>query len=269
MEPGNVRAVDGSRACLLDTGSLWAIATRATAACWPSTSPAASPPARIQVAMPAEVDTLLARAASQRDLPEPRAVRTCDAWAKAEMAFDEYDETMAAIQQMRAGDLLLVDGVVNGAPTWEQTLNDRILEAATDAEVAVIAVAKRTGAMHNGQPAGPTLMAAARATGARGPWLAKLPTSDMTVGLLHPAAATCFRLDGDASAFGRLVPLCRDAAFPGYPYPLAQAHMLAAITEADAGDLVARLMQEADAAGAGAFVVDPHALLDSRPRRFG
>ena len=117
---------------------------------------------------------------------------------------------------------------------------------AAERGVVVAAVTKHSSLSRGGAPLlGQLELEAEQALGPRVPWWAPVARtraserSDVGAGLqvlaarLDPDARFAFRVDlpadvAPAPALGRLSALCDDAAFPGYPYPLAVADRLAA-----------------------------------------
>jgi hypothetical protein len=179
------------------------------------------------------------------------------------MALEELGCALAAIEASApsaAHRLLLVDGALRGLPPHAQAMADRIVAAAGARKLVVLAVAKRSGLEHEGVPLVPLLRRHAPA----GCWATEVQPGTF-VAHLHPRAATPFRVDApDIGAVARLAPLCRDAAYPGYPYPLAAAHNAVAITAAQTADLKASLDAAVRRHGGSAagLLADFHDVLD-------
>ena len=113
---------------------------------------------------------------------------------------------------------------------------------AASSGVAVAAVAKRSSLARDGAPVLPALMR----DSPDGCWRTALDCDSLGRSgavRLNPASEWAFRLDvagGDYGAVAAsLVALARDAVYPGYPWPLAQAHNLVIID----GDLTDALRQ--------------------------
>ena len=116
--------------------------------------------------------------------------------------------------------------------------------------------------------------------GARATWWAPVARSSPSTGpglqvvvvRLDPDARFSFRVDlpGDAdpeSTLSRLSTVCDDAAFPGYPYPLASADRLAACPRWVRDDAWRRIEELLDRAGVPAELherafADRHRLLE-------
>jgi hypothetical protein len=249
-EPGAVAAVDGSSAVLVDNGTVWAVAVRAAAVHWPGAD-RAEVPVLFHAALASEGADQAARAYAAAGLEAPR-VHGAEGYAEAYRTLAELDTARAAIDALPPGGLLLVDGALHQLPRHAQAVADRILALAAARQVAVLGVAKRSGLVPPGLD------------GPRSPWRVPL-AQGIQVCRLHGASRHRFRIDGDAGALGRLLPLSRDAVYAGYPYPLALAHNRVAITEAHARELGASLearLRRAGGAAAARLVVDFHAVLD-------
>jgi hypothetical protein len=266
--PGPVAAVDGSHAVLSDNGAVWIGATRAAAVPWPRPAPTAAPAPRIHVATPAEAQAQLDARYAMLGLESVRAA-SAEAWLEALRGLDELDAALAAAGALPSGGLLLIDGALRGIPRQPQAIADRIRAAAEGRGVAVIGVAKRSGLESGGHPLVPLL----QRTGPPGRWLVEVEGGDGPAGAavrtyvarLHPRSLHAFRIDAqDAAAVARLVSMSRDAAYCGYPYPLALAHNAVALTASDVGDLRSSLDAALRRHGApvASLVADFHAVLD-------
>ena len=262
-EPTPVVAVDGSHAVLVDNGAAWVVAHRVAAVAWPAASGAPGPgsPRAPRVA-PVPVVTATAPADVARhlgDLPGPLP-RGADAFAAALRARAEADALLSAIEAAPAGALVLADGALRGLPDEAQSAADAARAAARRRGVALVGVAKRSGLERGGVALAPLLHAA----GPPGAWA--VPVDDgVWVARLHAGAAQAFRVDADHLAdVARLVPLARDAAYLGYPYPLAKAHNAVALTAAEVGELKAGLERALRRTGGGALATarDFHDVLD-------
>ncbi|MEA3136941.1 MAG: hypothetical protein QOC71_1222, partial [Thermoplasmata archaeon] len=104
----------------------------------------------------------------------------------------------------------------------------------------------------------------AAARGVAGPWSVEAEPG-VHVAKLHRASQHAFRIDADADVLPLLASLSNDAAYTGYPYPLAVAHNRVALTGAHVRDLKARLDLELRRKGAVAagLARDFHAVLDA------
>lgn len=266
---GAAWAVDGSHAVLVDNGVSWVVATRAEAIRWPE--PAATPaPVRFHAAGPEDAAGQIAAAHDARGLEAPERVASAESFAQAWRALGEHDAAMAALASMSAGDLLLVDGALHGL--GEQTavaMADRVVAAARRRGASVVGVAKRSGLSAAGVPLVPLV---ARAGQERtDAWASPVPDmAGVFVARLHAAAPFTFRVDVatadmEEEALGRLLPLCRDAVYTGYPYPLALVHNRVAITAAEQAALRQEVLDAVRVAGGAAawdLLQDFHDVLD-------
>lgn len=264
-----VAAVDGSHAVLVDTGAVWVVATRATAVRWPG---AIHPevPVQISAAGPEEGKELVAAQYQARGL-EPPPVAGAESFAEALRSLAEFEATRDALANLPTGGLVLLDGALERLPKLAAALVERLLESAERHHVGLIGVAKRSRLESGGVP----LVAALRRLGLDAmpekAWAVPVPDHTMAhVALLHPRSKHAFRVDTtDPAALADLLPLCQDAVYTGYPYPLAVAHNAVAISGAAARNLRARLGDEVRLHGGDAWhlVDDFHDVLDRNAPR--
>lgn len=247
-EPGTVVAVDGSNAVLVDNGAVWVVAHRAQTLTWPGPTVAAEPV--VTACTPEQAVQLAGHtlfgadglASALRDRAERRALA----------------ETVAKAPH---GALVLADGALRGLPPEIQRDVDPILAAAKARGVVLVGVSKRSSLERDGVP----LVSALHAAGPPGIWAVEV-SEGIFVARLHAQAPCAFRVDADSVAdVGRLVDLCRDAAYVGYPYPLAKVHNQVAFTGGVVSDLRAgleRALRRAGASEALRLVADFHDTLD-------
>ncbi|HUR26085.1 MAG TPA: DNA double-strand break repair nuclease NurA [Candidatus Thermoplasmatota archaeon] len=255
-------AVDGSSAILVDNGAAWVVALRAVAVAWPGPAQP-EPEPRVVATLPSDAQATVDSAYARAGLEGP-AVRSADAFAEALRGLAELEATLAAVAHASPGTLLLVDGALHGLPPTAAALAGRVVEAARARGLPVAGVAKRSGIEGSGLPLVPALLAEAKARGIAGPW-AVVAEPGVHVAKLHRAAQHAFRIDADADVLPLLAALSNDAAYTGYPYPLALAHNRVALTGAHVRDLKARLDLELRRKGAAAagLARDFHAVLDA------
>jgi hypothetical protein len=255
-------AVDGSSAVLVDNGAAWVVAFRAVAVAWPG--PAfPDPEPQVVASLPGEAQATVDRAYGRVGLEGP-AIRSAEGFAEALRAVAELEAALAAVAAAAPGTLLLVDGALDGLPPGPAALSARLVEAAHAGGLRIAGVAKRSGIEGSGLPLVPSLLAEAAAQGVEGPWAVEaLP--GVHVAKLHRSAQHAFRVDAAADVLPRLVALSNDAAYVGYPYPLAVAHNRVALTGAHVRELKARLDLELLRKGVGAagLARDFHAVLDA------
>jgi NurA domain len=262
-EPGVVVAVDGSHAVLVDSGAAWVVAVSAGAARWQARPPVVEP--EIVASGPGEAQGLLDERFARMGLEPPKA-RSAEAFAESLRGLAELETTLGVLGGMARGDLLLVDGALHGLPPAATAGIDLMFQEAEKRGVTIVGVAKRSGL----ELAGVSLVPAIFAEGSRRlpgqTWSCPVPGSSGTfVVRLHAAAPNAFRVDAVSHAeLGRLLPLCRDAAYTGYPYPLAVVHNAVALTASRVADLRGQLETRLRTnGGPGMQLVDDfHAVLD-------
>lgn len=149
----------------------------------------------------------------------------------------EWDAALDCVRRAAAGALVLIDGDL----VSDRRLPGRVSAVTKEARergVAVVGVTKQSGLARGGTPLVSWLESEAeRTVGSRRRWWATVGrtgdrTVDVTVAKLDPDARYAFRVDLPGAAdpavtLSSLAAVCDDAAFPGYPYPLAVADRLA------------------------------------------
>lgn len=250
-EPEPLFAIDGSHAVLVDNGATWVVAHRAIALPWPS--PAGQPVLATKPVVTATTPDQAAHLAGE-------SVATAEAFAQALRVQAEQRALLDAIRAAPRSGLVLADGALRGLPPAPQALADEARELARSRGVALVGISKRSGLERDGVP----LVAALHAAGPAHPWVSTVQEG-VHVARLHAAAPFAFRVDADqVDDVGRLLPLCRDAAYIGYPYPLAKAHNRVAFTAGEVAELKAGLERALRRQGASAVLAarDFHDVLD-------
>lgn len=261
-QPPRCLAVDGSSAVLADNGAAWVVAFRAAAVAWPGPA-VPDPEPQVVATLPSEAQATVDLAYGRVGLEGP-AIRSAEGFAEALRAVAELEAALAAVAVAAPDTLLLVDGALDGLPPGPAAVAARLAEAARAAGLRLAGVAKRSGIEGSGLPLVPSLLAEAAAQGVEGPWSVEaLP--GVHVAKLHRSAQHAFRIDAAADVLPQLVALSNDAAYVGYPYPLAVAHNRVALTGAHVRELKARLDLELRRKGVGAagLARDFHAVLDA------
>jgi hypothetical protein len=185
----------------------------------------------------------------------------------------EWEAVERSVEDAEAGAVVLIDGDLQ--PDWRipSTYLAAILARAAERGVILAGVTKRSSLARGGAPLlGQLEMEGAAELGPRSVWWAPVARTRPDVGYglqvvvarLDPDARFAFRVDLPADAdpeaiLGAVSPLCDDAAFPGYPYPLTVADRLAACPGWVRHDLWLRVDECFDAAGVA---------LDVRERAF-
>jgi hypothetical protein len=254
-EPGTVWAVDGGSCVLADGRSFQVAATRAARVRFSAgvTDLVDAPPLTVQAVSRDEMRGLY-RGTLERmgcKIPEdmPDGLRPVDFLRECA----EWQETSRAVTQAAPGDLVLVDGSLHGGPFVPAEFVRRVHGRAVEREVHLAGVVKAS-TLFWGRNA--PLVGLLKRRGDRElglvPWTARISTDprfgrlyvgDIFVTHLAPTATHAFRVDvarGTGSAeevLARLAGCAGDAAFVGYPYPLARAHRAARVSGYAVADL--------------------------------
>ena len=253
--PGTIWAVDGGSCFLADGRSFQVAAYRAARVRFAEdrTDRVEAPPLSVRALsgeevrrISREVLTELCGAEPER-LPElPRPVDGFREWA-------EWREVARTVRESSPGDLVLVDGSLHGSPLVPPDVVRRVHQEAVAREVSLAGVVKAS-TLFWGRNAPLVTLLKRRADRELGPrtWAARISTDptfgrlyvgDIFVAHLAPTAPHAFRVDvarGPAppeDVLARLAGASDDAAFPGYPYPLARAHQAARVSGYAVADL--------------------------------
>jgi hypothetical protein len=212
-----------------------------------------SPPLHVRALSTAELESIAREALAELcgapperlpDLPRPvDALREWSEWALA----------ARTVREAGPGDLVLLDGSLHGGPLVPPEVVRTVHGEAVEREVSLAGVVKASTLFwgrnaplvtllkrRGDREAGPVAWAARISTN---PTFARLYVGDIFVAHLAPTAAHAFRIDvagGGAPArdvLARLAGCSGDAAFVGYPYPLARAHQAARVTGYAVADL--------------------------------
>lgn len=254
-EPGTVWAVDGGSCVVADGRSFQVAAYRAARVRFASgvTRVVEAPPLTVRAlsrhemrAAALEALTELCGAEPER-IPElPRPVDALREWA-------EWAEVRRTIGEAEPGDIVLVDGSLHGGPLVPPEVVRAVHGDALARGVLLAGVVKASTLFwgRNAPLVGLLKRRADREVG-RIPWAALISTDpsfarlyvgEIFVAHLAPTGPHAFRVDvarGPAAAeevLGRLAGAAADAAFVGYPYPLARAHQAARVSGYAVADL--------------------------------
>lgn len=183
------------------------------------------------------------------DVPAPpfESTRIVPQLAEAERILAEYDAARRALQELRRGDLLLLDGSLGDEDRYA-ALQASLEERADEVGVRVAGLAKDSGLSLGGVlPLPLELEELAIAREVPTPWwtdvtdpLGRSDGAHRVLVARFDARAPAFRLDvvGEpASVVAHVASLCNDAAYPGYPYPLARVHARVHFESGEAADL--------------------------------
>ncbi|MDK2974193.1 MAG: hypothetical protein PWP08_564 [Methanofollis sp.] len=169
----------------------------------------------------------------------------------------EYWTALRLAESLDAGDVLLLDGALRVSHESHRPILMDILRCAAGRGVLVAAVTKAAASTWgNGIPLVPAAAALARRIGVPGPWYLEIPSGigdgvrhrewdfgATYVGCLHPRARHPFKVDLPVGTFpdeavrtfSALAAYADDGRVTGYPFPLFDAHRMAAITADQTG----------------------------------
>jgi len=276
-QPGRVWAVDGGSCTVADGRSFAVVAFRVARVRFEDGGIALveSPPLEVVTVAGDRLDALARDALAQlgedpERLPElPRPVDALREWA-------EWREVQRTVREAATGDLVLVDGSLHGGPLVPPGVVRRVHAEAVERGVSLAGVVKASTLFwgrhvplvtllkrRGDRELGPARWAARISTD---PVFGRLYVGDIFVAHLAPTAPYAFRVDvargpGDAGdVLARLAGLADDAAFVGYPYPLARVHQAARVTGYAVAD-VRRAFRD-ELARAGLWEDDVEGLFD-------
>ncbi len=247
--PVLIAAVDGSSRTLLDGGTFVVVALRAGRVVVRDAEEVLEREAPLEVrlleadAFADEWSERYREATGRLPAEQPPDLQAALEWLR-ELA--ETEAALAALEVLAIagapGSLLLLDGALTSPHAPARDALRLGLDRADAAGVTVAAVAKRSSLARDGAPVLPALMR----DSPDGCWRTALDCDSLGKSgavRLNPASEWAFRLDVAGGDYGTvaasLVALARDAVYPGYPWPLAQAHNLVIID----GDLTDALRQ--------------------------
>ena len=254
-EPGTVWAIDGGSCVLADGRSFQVAAYRAARVRFEggATDLVESPPLTVRALSSDEMRALIREAFERLDAPVPEELPRIPRPVDFLRECGEWEEVRRTIGEARAGDLVLVDGSLHGGPLIPADVVRSSHREAVDRGVALVGVVKASTLVWGRNAPLVTLL---KRRGDRelgpAPWsarisvdpqFARLYVGDIFVAHLAPTAPHAFRVDvarGPVPAedvLARLAGCSEDAAFVGYPYPLARAHRAARVSGYAVADL--------------------------------
>lgn len=263
--PPDVWAVDGGQALVADARTVAVYVTRAATVRWQGGRCTVEDEGHLEHHLLGAGEGRAALAASGAPVAADAAVdvNLLRDWA-------EWRAVAAAVDSAEPGAMVLVDGDLQ--PDWRIASGwlASLLERAAGRHITLVGVTKHSSLARGGAPLVGWLEGEADAAlGPRSRWWTTVATTRPDVGpglgvvvaRLDPDARFAFRVDLPASSppapvLASLSALCDDAAFPGYPYPLAVADRLAACPGWVRDEVWAALDGHFDAAGVPAGVRD-------------
>lgn len=254
-EAGTVWAIDGGSCMLADGRSFNVAAYRASRVRFRGgqTDVVDSPPLTVQALSSEEMRRIAREQLTQLCGAEPERLPELTRPVDALREWAEWSEVLRTIRDAEPGDLVLVDGSLHGGPMVPSQVVRTAHEEAVAKGVSLAGVVKASTLFwgRNAPLVGLLKRRGDHELGAI-PWAARISTEptfarlyigDIFVAHLAPTAHHAFRVDvarGPASpeeVLGRLAGCASDAAFVGYPYPLARAHRAARVSGYAVADL--------------------------------
>jgi hypothetical protein len=229
--PAQVWAVDGGQALVADARCLQVVVTRASVAMFAAGACALEEEGELRAHLLGSVQGVAGLGLAEGTSVDVNLLRD----------HGEWEAVGRCVQRAQPGALVLVDGDL--VPDWrlpDSTVADVLGEAEAKG-VVVAGVTKHSSLARGSAPLVGQLEAWAEAAlGERARWWVAVARSSrpaplqVVVARLDPLARFAFRVDlpaacDPAQALGRLASVSDDAAFPGYPYPLAVADRLAGV----------------------------------------
>lgn len=170
------------------------------------------------------------------EAPKTTSGQWVRAWCEAERSLAEFDVARRALAKLRPGDLLLLDGALDGDP-MQPALAASLLQTARRMGVHVVGVTKDSGLSLGGtllftletedlalrRDAPPRFFADVGAALGRA-------ADHGTYAVRFDGRSPVYRVDvaaaeaPEAAVLAQVATLCNDVAYLGYPYPLARVH---------------------------------------------
>jgi hypothetical protein len=255
IPPGTIWAVDGGSCMLADGRSFNVAAYRASRVRFSDgrTDVIESPPLTVRALSSEEVERIAREELTELCGSEPERLPEMTRPVDALREWAEWSQVLRTIREAEPGDLILVDGSLHGGPMVPPQVVRTAHEEAVAKEVSLAGVVKASTLFwgRNAPLVGLLKRRGDRELG-QGAWSARISTDptfarlyigEIFVARLAPTASHAFRVDvarGPAppeEVLGRLAGCAGDAAFVGYPYPLARAHRAARVSGYAVADL--------------------------------
>lgn len=253
---GNVAAIDGSNAVVLESGSFSFIAVRAAECvfCRGRRERHRISPLRLVRIGPGMTDSGFFNLYTECYNTAPESLLAIEDLSMAASVLRdtvEYWVATRALDSLQRGDCLLLDGALRVSHASHNPLLTGIISEAASRDVGLGAIAKRSAlTWGGGYPLVWTVEMFARQIGLVPPWYLHIPNDfsdqrrfaewqhgDLFVAKFHERAYSAFKIEiphgKDASAVSGVFSACAayadDGRIPGYPYPLLDAHRTVAI----------------------------------------
>ena len=255
VDAGTVWAVDGGSCTLADGRSFQVSAYRAARVRLRDgvTDLVETPPLSVRAVSQAEIEAIAREALTELCGTEPERIPDLPRPVDALREWAEWGLVGQTVREAAPGDLVLVDGSLHGGPLVPPEVVRRVHAEAVEREVALAGVVKASTLFWGRNAPLVTLLKrrgdrelGRTCWGARistDPTFARLYLGDIFVAHLAPTAPFAFRVDvarggqPPAEVLARLCGVADDAAFVGYPYPLARAHQAARVSGYAVADL--------------------------------
>ena len=254
-DPGTVWAVDGGSCMLADGRSFNVAAYRASRVRFAEgrTDVVESPPLTVRALSSDEIEHIAREQLTELCGSEPERVPEMTRPVDALREWAEWSEVLRTIREAGPGDLVLVDGSLHGGPMVPPQVVRAAHEEALAKEVSLAGVVKASTLFwgRNAPLVGLLKRRGDRELGhvawsariSTDPTFARLYIGEIFVAHLAPTASHAFRVDvargptPPLDVLARLAGASDDAAFVGYPYPLARAHRAARVSGYAVADL--------------------------------
>lgn len=255
IAPGNVWAVDGGSCMLADGRSFSVAAYRVSRVRFSEgrTDLIESPPLTVRALSSEETERIAREQLTKLCGSEPERLPEMTRPLDALREWAEWGEVLRTVREAEPGDLVLVDGSLHGGPMVPPQVVRAAHEEALAKQVSLAGVVKASTLFwgrnaplvgllkRRGDREMPRQAWAARIS--TDPTFARLYIGEIFVAHLSPTASHAFRVDvtrgptPTSEVLGRLAGCADDAAFVGYPYPLARAHRAARVSGYAVADL--------------------------------
>jgi hypothetical protein len=254
-DPGTVWSVDGGSCLLADGRSFQVAAFRAARVRFRggATDLVEAPPLDVRALSTEEMAAIYSQQIELLEAPMPDRPPDIPRPVDFLRECAEWRMVRSTVREASRGDLVLVDGSLHGGPLVPPEVVRSVHQEAVSRGISLAGVVKASTLFwgRNAPLVGLLKRRGDRELG-RARWAARISTDprferlyvgEIFVAHLAPTAPHAFRVDvarGPAppeDVLGRLAGAAGDAAFVGYPYPLARAHRAARVSGYAVADL--------------------------------